>query len=49
MVDEHIPRGIEKRLNAWREDQGMGPLDDERARYKEMAKKQKFDVSSTGL
>jgi hypothetical protein len=45
MVNEQIPRSIEKKLNAWRETQGMCTLEDERAKRKENTKKHKFDVS----
>jgi hypothetical protein len=45
MVNEQIPRSIEKKLNTWRETQGMCTLEDERAKRKENTKKHKFDVS----
>lgn len=45
MAEEQIPRGVEKRLNAWREERGMCSLDEERDNRQEFVKRPKSDVS----
>jgi SNF2 family DNA or RNA helicase len=44
MVGDKIPKSIERKLNAWRESQGMNRLEDERITRKEDAKKHKIDA-----
>jgi hypothetical protein len=45
MAEEHIPRGVEKRLNAWREEREMCSLQEERENRHEFVKRPKSDVS----
>lgn len=44
MTEEAIPRGVEKKLNVWRESQEMCTLEEEREQRKTDIRKHKFDA-----
>lgn len=44
MTEETIPRGVEKKLNVWRESQGMCTLEEEREQRKVDIRRHKFDA-----